>query len=157
MSGPPIVVGVISDTHGLLRPAAVAALAGSDLIVHAGDIVGPGLLDELRRLAPLHAVRGNCDGPWARQLPEEETFTVGGLLVHVRHDLARLTLNPVAAGVAVVISGHSHRPAVVRRDGVLYVNPGGAGPRRFALPATVARLLIAAGAAEAAIVELVDG
>ncbi|MHB8079400.1 MAG: metallophosphoesterase family protein [Candidatus Krumholzibacteriia bacterium] len=149
-----MVVGVISDTHGLLRPAAVAALAGCDLIVHAGDIVGAPLLDELRRLAPVHAVRGNCDGAWARALPEEETLDIGGLLVHVRHDLARLTLDPVAAGVAVVISGHSHRPVVARRDGVLYVNPGGAGPRRFALPATVARLTIADGAAGATIVEL---
>jgi hypothetical protein len=154
MSGPVTVVGVISDTHGLLRPEAVAALAGSDLIVHAGDIGGGPVLDDLRRIAPVHAVRGNCDGAWARALPEEETIAVGGLWLHVRHDLARLTLASVAAGVAVVISGHSHRPEVMRRDGVLYVNPGGAGPRRFALPATVARLKIVDGAAAALIVEL---
>jgi len=157
LSAAAIVVGLISDTHGLLRPEAVAALAGSDLIVHAGDIVGAHVLDELRRLAPLHAVRGNCDGAWARALPEEETIAVGGLLLHVRHDLARLALNPVAAGVAVVVSGHTHRPEVARRGGVLYVNPGGAGPRRFALPATVASLSIAGGAAEARIVELAGG
>jgi len=154
MSGPAVVVGVISDTHGLLRPEAVAALAGSDLIVHAGDIGGGHVLDDLRRLAPVHAVRGNCDGAWARALPEEETIAVGGLLLHVRHDLARLSLDPVAAGVAAVISGHSHRPEVVHRDGVLHVNPGGAGPRRFALPATVARLRIVDGAVQALIVEL---
>lgn len=154
MSGPAIVVGVISDTHGLLRPAALAALAGSDLIVHAGDIGGGHVLEELRRLAPLHAVRGNCDGAWARALPDEETIAVGGLLLHVRHDLARLALDPVTAGVVMVISGHSHRPEVARRNGVLYVNPGGAGPRRFALPPTVARLEIVDGAAQAAIVEL---
>lgn len=154
MSGPMIVVGVISDTHGLLRSEAVMALAGSDLIVHAGDIGGGHVLDDLRRIAPVHPVRGNCDGAWARALPEEETIVVGGLRLHVRHDLARLTLDPVVAGVAVVISGHSHRPEVVRRDGVLYVNPGGAGPRRFALPATVARLKIVDGVAAALIVEL---
>ncbi len=156
MNGAVTVVGVISDTHGLLRPEAVAALADSDLIVHAGDIVGGWLLDELCRIAPVHAVRGNCDRTWARELPEEETVVVGGLRLYVLHDLARLTLDPVVAGVAVVISGHSHRPEVVRRDGVLYVNPGGAGPRRFALPATVARLRIVDGAVTAQIVELTE-
>ncbi len=133
MSGPVTVVGVISDTHGLLRPEAVAALAGSDLIVHAGDIVGGQLLDDLRRIAPVHAVRGNCDGAWARALPEEETITVGGLLLHVRHDLARLTLDPVVAGVAVVISGHSHRPAG-RRAGTACSTSTRAAPDRVASP-----------------------
>ena len=141
-----IVVGVISDTHGLLRPEVVDALRGSDLIVHAGDIGGHDILDGLRRLAPVVAVRGNVDrGLWAESLPDTEVVEAGGLHLYLLHDRNSLSLDPVAAGMAAVISGHSHQPAQEIRRGVLYFNPGSAGPRRFKLPISAGRLKIANG------------
>ena len=134
-------IGLISDTHGLLRPEVLAFLAGSDHIVHAGDIGNDGILDALRTLAPLTAVRGNNDhGAWAESLNTTETLRLGMVRLHLLHDLAELAVEPAALGVQVVVSGHSHRPAVTRRDGVLYVNPGSAGPRRFRLPVAAAEL-----------------
>jgi uncharacterized protein len=134
-------VGLISDTHGLLRPEALAALRGSRHIVHAGDIGDPAVLEALARIAPVTAVRGNNDtGPWARKLRETEELRIGKTRILVIHDLSQLELDPVAAGFDVVVAGHSHRPKQELRDGVLYVNPGSAGPRRFKLPIAVARL-----------------
>ena len=136
-------IGLISDTHGLLRPQARTFLAGSHHIVHAGDIGDPRILDELRALAPLTAVRGNNDhGAWAERLRASESLRVGQIVLHVLHDLADLAIDPAAAGVHVVVSGHSHQPRVSRRDGVLYVNPGSAGPRRFRLPIAAAELQV---------------
>lgn len=150
-----ITVGVISDTHGLLRPEAVAALRGSDLIVHAGDVGGAAVLDGLRELAPVAAVRGNNDhGTWADALPATDAVEVGGLWLYVLHDLHELDLDPAAAGFAAVIAGHSHKPRLETKRGVLYMNPGSAGPRRFTLPVAVARLRIAAGRVEAETVDL---
>jgi putative phosphoesterase len=135
------IVGLISDTHGLLRPEAVRALEGSDLIVHAGDIGAPEILDALKAVAPVVAVRGNIDtGAWASALPATAVAEVGGTVIYVLHDLNELDLDPAAAGFGVVVSGHSHKPASTERSGVLYVNPGSAGRRRFRLPVTVARL-----------------
>jgi putative phosphoesterase len=134
-------VGVISDTHGLVRPEALEALKGSELILHAGDVGGPEVLEELGRVAPVVAVRGNNDrGAWAEALPEYEAFEVNENFVYVLHDLKELDLAPAAAGFRVVVSGHSHKPLIEDRRGVLYLNPGSAGPRRFKLPVTVARL-----------------
>ena len=134
-------VGVISDTHGLVRPEAVEALRGSELIIHAGDVGGPEVLEELGRLAPVVAVRGNNDrGAWAEALAEYEAVEVDGSFVYVLHDLKELDIAPAAAGFRVVVSGHSHQPLAEERRGVLYLNPGSAGPRRFKLPVTVARL-----------------
>jgi putative phosphoesterase len=134
-------IGLISDTHGLLRPEALRALDGSDLIVHAGDVGKPEILDALKRLAPLVAVRGNIDkGGWADALPLTATIEAGSVAVYVLHDLQQLDLDPAAAGFHVVVSGHSHQPSRTERDGVLYLNPGSAGPCRFQLPVTVARL-----------------
>lgn len=134
-------IGLIADTHGLLRPAALAALAGCARIVHAGDVGAPDVLARLAAVAPVTAVRGNNDrGAWAGALPREEVVDVGGTLLYVLHDLAELDLDPRAAGFAVVISGHSHRPHHEVRDGVHYVNPGSAGPRRFRLPISLAEL-----------------
>jgi len=134
-------VGLISDTHGLLRPEALAALRGSRHIVHAGDIGDPAVLEALARIAPVTAVRGNNDtGPWARKLRETEELRIGKMRILVIHDLAQLDLDPAAAGFNVVVAGHSHRPRQELRDGVLYLNPGSAGPRRFKLPIAVARL-----------------
>ncbi|MGY6216216.1 metallophosphoesterase family protein [Methylolobus aquaticus] len=131
-------VGLIADTHGLLRLEAVSFLRGCDHIIHAGDIGGPELLAVLRDLAPVTAVRGNNDrGPWADDLPDRSQVVVGGVTIHVLHDLAALDLSPASR---VVVSGHSHRPSVVERDGVLYVNPGSAGRRRFKLPVAVGEL-----------------
>ena len=148
-------IGVISDTHGLLRPEALRALAGADLIVHAGDIGGPEVLEALRTLAPLVAVRGNNDrGPWASALPETEVVEAGGRSLYVLHDVKELDLDPRAAGFDAVITGHSHQPRIDRRDGVLYLNPGSAGPRRFKLPIAVARLEVDAARLDAEIVQL---
>jgi uncharacterized protein len=134
-------VGVISDTHGLLRPEAIRALQGSDVIIHAGDIGKGEVIERLRELAPTFAVRGNNDtGPWARALPVSEVVEVGALSFYVLHEISRLDLEPAAAGFAAVVSGHSHRPSIQFRDGVLYLNPGSAGPRRFTLPVTVGRV-----------------
>ena len=148
-------VGLISDTHGLLRLEALAFLRGSDFIVHAGDIGDAAVLEELRRLAPLTAVRGNNDkGPWAKSLAETTVLEVGEVSIYVLHDLAELDLDPVAAGFRVVVCGHSHHPSVEDRDGVLYVNPGSSGPRRFRLPIAAAELQVAGSSVKARIVEL---
>jgi putative phosphoesterase len=148
-------VGLISDTHGLLRPEALSALAGCDFIVHAGDIGDPEILVALAALAPVTAVRGNNDrGAWADGLPESASLNIGAVGIHVLHDLAALAIVPVAAGVRVVVSGHSHRPSVVHRDGVLYVNPGSAGRHRFRLPVAVAELRVDGDTASARILEL---
>ena len=137
-------VGVISDTHGLLRPEAIAALKGSDLIVHAGDIGRLDLLEHLRDLAPTHAVRGNIDvQPWARKLPDTAVVSAGHQRLFVLHDISQLALDPLSAGYGAVVFGHSHRASVQSREGVLFLNPGSAGPRRFGLPATLARLELA--------------
>src|SRR5262252_2531404 len=153
MSG--ITVGVISDTHGLLRPEAVEALAGSDLIIHAGDVGDPAIIDRLRAIAPVFAVRGNIDkGGWASRLPMTELVEAGECLFYVLHDIAELDLDPAAAGFAAVVFGHSHQPLLERRDGVLLLNPGSAGPRRFKLPIAVARVRVSAQRLEAEIIEL---
>jgi uncharacterized protein len=141
MPAVPTRIGLISDTHGLLRPQALDALRGSELILHAGDVGKPEILTALRDLAPVIAVRGNVDtADWARALPETAVAEAGGVRLYVLHDLHALDLNPAAAGFRVVVNGHSHQPGKFERDGVLYVNPGSAGPRRFQLPASVARL-----------------
>ena len=148
-------VGLISDTHGLLRPEAIAFLEGSDYIVHAGDICDPATLDSLAAIAPLTAVRGNNDaGAWAQHLPATEFLRVGEVFIYVIHDLAELDIEPSAAGVRVVISGHSHKPAVEERDGVLYVNPGSSGPRRFTLPIAIGELMVSGSTVSARTVEL---
>lgn len=148
-------IGLISDTHGLLRPQALAWLAGSDHIVHAGDICAPELLDALRALAPLTAVRGNNDqGAWAQSLPASVTLELGGVRLHVLHDLKQLAIDPLVKGVQVVVSGHSHRPLIEERAGVLYVNPGSAGRRRFSLPIACGELRIEAGRVLPRVVEL---
>jgi uncharacterized protein len=148
-------VGVISDTHGLLRPEAIEALRGSELIVHAGDVGTADVLEALSAIAPTVAVRGNVDtGDVAAALPETEVVEVGRVHLYVLHDLSQLDLDPKAAGFAAVIFGHSHQPAAEVKDGVLYLNPGSAGPRRFSLPVAVARLLIAGERLSAEIVEL---
>ena len=142
-------IGLISDTHGLLRPEAVAALQGCAQIIHAGDIGKPQVLDGLRAIAPLEAIRGNIDtADWAQVLPERLDLRIGGLTLHVLHDLKQLDIDPLAAGIDVVIAGHSHKPKVERRDGVLYVNPGSAGPRRFSLPISLALLELNDGQAQ---------
>ena len=151
----PLYIALVSDTHNLLRPELLAFVEGSDAIVHAGDICDAGVLDTLAAIAPLTAVRGNNDrGAWAARLRESELVDVGGVWLYAIHDLAQLDIDPIAAGVAVVVSGHSHRPLVERRDGVLFVNPGSAGPRRFSLPISVGELTIVDGAASARTVTL---
>lgn len=146
---------MISDTHGLLRPAALAALQGSELIIHAGDIGSPEVLEGLGRIAPVSAVRGNNDrDPWAHALPLTEVVDIGDRLVYLLHDIADLDVDPAAAGMAAVITGHSHKPLAEMRDGVLFLNPGSAGPRRFRLPITVARLAVVDGRLETEIVHL---
>jgi putative phosphoesterase len=134
-------IGVISDTHGLLRPQSLRALEGSDLIIHAGDVGDPKILDALKMLAPVFAVRGNVDtDEWAQALPENEAIETNSGTIYVLHDVHALDLNPAAAGFHMVVSGHSHKPGNSERDGVLFLNPGSAGPRRFDLPVTVARI-----------------
>ena len=146
-------VGLVSDTHGLLRPEAVAALQGSDFIVHGGDIGDAGILEALAAIAPLTVVRGNNDRePWADRIPETALLNAGGVVVHAIHDLSQFAAAP--AGVRVVVSGHSHKPKTEERAGVLYVNPGSAGPRRFKLPIAVAELIVDGDAVSARIVEL---
>jgi len=148
-------VGVISDTHGLVRPEALAALEGAELIVHAGDIGNLEVVEALRGIAPVAAVRGNNDrGGWAEEFPEYEVVGFGGAFVYVLHDLKELDVSPAAAGFRVVVSGHSHRPLAEERRGVLYLNPGSAGPRRFKLPVTVARLRLSGDDASAEIIDL---
>jgi putative phosphoesterase len=148
-------IGLISDTHALIREEALRALAGSAHIIHAGDIVSPEILDRLREIAPVTAVRGNNDrGAWAQALPEYEVVEFGPVAVYVRHDRAELDIDPAAAGFRVVVCGHSHKPLVETRDGVIYVNPGSAGPRRFKLPIAVGELTIDGERIEARIIEL---
>jgi putative phosphoesterase len=148
-------VGLISDTHGLLRPQAKAFLRGCDHIIHGGDITDSSVLRELETLAPVTAVRGNNDrGAWADGLHETELVKIGEVFVYAIHDLRQLDIDPVAAGIQVVVSGHSHRPSIEERQGVLFVNPGSAGPRRFKLPIAVAELTVSGGAVAARIVEL---
>jgi len=146
-------VGVISDTHGLLRPEAVAVLAGCDRIVHAGDIGKAEILSKLRDIAPLTAIRGNID-KWATDMADTEVLEVEGRLLYVLHDLKTLDLNPAAAGFDAVISGHSHKPDIGETKGVLYLNPGSAGPRRFKLPVALALLDVSPSNINAEIVEL---
>jgi len=148
-------IGVISDTHGLLRPQALAALRGAELIIHAGDVGGAGILEPLAEIAPVRAVRGNVDrGTWAEDLPEREIVQLDQHLLYVLHDLGELEFDPAAAGFHAVISGHSHRPKIETKEDVLYCNPGSAGPRRFDLPITVGKLTISAGKLQARIIEL---
>jgi uncharacterized protein len=149
------VIGVISDTHGLLRPEALTPFMGAARVVHAGDIGSPAVLEKLETMAPVVAVRGNNDkAPWAEELPETLLFEVRGHTIHVLHDLARIDLSPKAAGVSVVISGHSHKPGIEEHDGVLFINPGSAGPRRFRLPISVAKLYVGDDSVRAEIIEL---
>jgi uncharacterized protein len=149
------VLGVISDTHGLMRPEAINALDGVNLIIHAGDIGTPDVLEALHAIAPVVAVRGNNDkGEWAHALPETEVVELGRVVLYVLHDVKALDLDPAAAGFHAVISGHSHRPAMAKRQGVLFLNPGSAGPRRFKLPVSVARLLIRGDTLDVQLIEL---
>jgi putative phosphoesterase len=151
-------VGLVSDTHGLLRPEARAFLMGCDYIVHGGDIGGVEILDELAAMAPLTAVRGNNDRePWAARLPETELIRVGNIFVYIIHNLAELDIEPAAAGVRVVVSGHSHKPTVEERDGILYVNPGSCGPRRFKLPISVGEIIVSGSAVKVRTVDLAGG
>jgi putative phosphoesterase len=148
-------VGLIADTHGLLRPEAMEALRGSDLVIHAGDIGDPAILKRLSQIAPVTAVRGNNDkAGWASHLPHTDLIRVGTAFIYVIHDLAELDLDPAAAGCSVVVSGHSHRPKQEWRDGVLFVNPGSAGPRRFSLPVALGYLLVSAERVDAGLIEL---
>jgi putative phosphoesterase len=163
------IIGVISDTHGLLRAEATHALEGSDLILHAGDVGDPGILERLGEIAPVHAVQGNTDtGELRRTLPATAMVDLAaedgrpgdagseGPLAYVIHDLLELDLDPAAAGIALVVSGHTHRPEIEERAGVVYLNPGAAGPRRFTLPVTVAKVVLADGRMEAEILEIVE-
>jgi uncharacterized protein len=150
------VIGVISDTHGLLRAEAVETLRGAELIFHAGDVGAPAVLEGLRKLAPVTVVRGNVDrGAWARGIPQSEVVEIGGISIYMLHILAELDLKPDVGGFAAVIYGHSHEPASEVRNGVLYFNPGSAGPRRFKLPVTVGKLVVESGKIRSQIVELV--
>lgn len=150
-----MIIGVISDTHGLLRSEALTAIAGVDHILHAGDVGDPEILERLRALAPLTAIRGNIDehGPCSF-LPATEVVELDGFTFYMLHDGKQLDLDPVAAGFAAVISGHSHKPVIEWRKGVLYFNPGSAGPRRFQLPVTVGRIVVTAGRLEPSILPL---
>jgi uncharacterized protein len=148
-------IGVISDTHGLLRPEAVAALRGSDRIIHAGDVGAPEIIEKLSAIAPVTVVRGNIDtAAWGCALPNNEVLEVDGVTIYVLHDLAQLDLKPKAAGFGAVVSGHSHVPKQEERDGVLYFNPGAAGPRRFKLPVSIGKLIVENGAVRGELLEL---
>jgi putative phosphoesterase len=150
-----MIVGVISDTHGLLRAEAVEALRGVDQILHAGDIGTPEILKQLREVAPVTAVRGNVDKQkWARDLPHTEVIEVDGVSIYLLHNLDELDLRPEAAGFSVVVYGHSHQPKIEEKNGVLYFNPGSAGPRRFHLPVSVGKLVVESGKIRAELVEL---
>jgi len=152
-----MIIGVISDTHGLLRPEAVAALRGSERIIHAGDVGDPAILDKLNEIAPVTAVRGNVDtGVWSRKLPLTNVLELAGVSIYVLHILDELDLKPEAAGFAAVIYGHRHKPHSEMKNAVLYFNPGSAGPRRFDLPVSVGRLRVEKGQITAEIVELQD-
>lgn len=150
-----MLLGLISDTHGLLRPEAVAALQGVDQILHAGDIGAQEILQKLSEIAPVTVVRGNVDTqPWSRTLPETEMFEAEGATIYMLHDRATLDLKPEAAGIAAVIYGHSHQPKIEEKNGVLYINPGSAGPGRFNLPVSVGKLEIKKGKLTAEIIDL---
>jgi putative phosphoesterase len=150
-----MIIGIVSDTHGLLRPEAVELLRGSEHIIHAGDIGSPEIIPALEAIAPVTAIRGNIDREaWALRFPETEIVALAGANIYVIHDVNGLDLNPTAAGFAAVISGHSHVPKQEMKNGVLYFNPGSAGPRRFRLPITLGRLEIASGQLSATIVPL---
>ncbi len=150
-----VIIGVISDTHGLLRPEAVEALRGSDHIIHAGDVGSPDVLDELSAIACVTAVRGNVDkGKLASKLPETAVLELGGVSIYVLHDQSQLDLKPKAAGFSAVVSGHSHVPKQEMRNGVLYFNPGSAGPRRFKLPVSVGKLVVESGTVRGELLEL---
>jgi uncharacterized protein len=149
-------IGVISDTHGLLRPEAVRVLKGSDHIIHAGDIGDPAVLDELAAIAPLTAIRGNADrGAWTRRIPSTDVIEIAGVSIYVIHNLDELDLKPEAAGFAAVIYGHSHVPKIETKNGVLYFNPGSAGPRRFRLPITLGTIRVRDGTLDPEIRELI--
>ena len=148
-------IGVISDTHGLMRPEVFPIFRGVDLILHAGDIGAPEVLQELRSIAPVVAVRGNNDkGPWAKEVPDTEVAHVEGVRIYLLHDLKDMTVSASRAGFQAVVSGHSHRPSVAKREGVLFLNPGSAGPRRFTLPISIARLSVAQQKVSAELIEL---
>ena len=148
-------IGVISDTHGLIRPEALHALRNSDLIIHCGDIGDPSVLKALRAIAPVRAIRGNNDhGAWADRLPEHDLVKIGDQSIYVLHNLAELDLDLEANGVTTVLSGHSHKPVAERRGGILFLNPGSAGPRRFKLPVTMATLALRSGHWASRIVQL---
>jgi uncharacterized protein len=149
------VVGIISDTHGLMRPQALAALRGAQLIIHAGDVGKPAVLEALRAIAPTYAVRGNVDtDDWAQALPLTQRIAVGASVFFVLHDIAQLDLDPAAAGFSAVVFGHSHMPLIETRQGVLFLNPGSAGPRRFKLPIALARVRVSGRELRPEIVEL---
>jgi putative phosphoesterase len=150
-----MLIGVISDTHGLLRPEALDALAGVEHIIHAGDIGRPEIVPRLREIAPVTAIRGNVDTqPWAQAFPAWDMVTLAGRMIYVIHDVGDLDLDPAATGIAVVVSGHSHQPKIESRGGVVYLNPGSAGPRRFRLPVTLAKLHVVGDAIGSEIHEL---
>lgn len=152
-----LLVGAISDTHGLMRPEAIEALRGSHRILHAGDVGDPKILDALARLAPVTAIRGNVDTePWARTLPETEVVEAGNISIYMLHNLSQLDLKPEAAGFRVVLYGHSHKPSIEEKNGVLYFNPGSAGPRRFHLPVSVGRLIIQRKEVRAELIEILQ-
>lgn len=151
------IVGVISDTHGLLRMEILEAFKGCDHIVHAGDIGDPHIIDELSKIAPVTAVRGNCDRDgWAYKIPRTEAIKIGEVYLYILHDLNQLDINVKAAGYDVVICGHSHRPLVEKRDGIIFLNPGSAGPKRFTLPIGAAKLRILGKSAEVEFIKLED-
>jgi putative phosphoesterase len=153
-----VIIGVISDTHGLLRPEALVALGGSNYIIHAGDIGDPDVLTKLAEIAPVTAIRGNVDcEAWAKKIPSTNVLEIGGVSIYVLHNLAELDLKPEAAGFSVVISGHSHVPKQETKNGVLYFNPGSAGPRRFRLSVTIGRLKVQDSRVSGEIVELMPG
>jgi hypothetical protein len=155
MSDRAITVGVISDTHGLMRREAIAALRGADIIIHAGDVGTLDVIEELAGLAPIHVVRGNIDtASWAERLPTTELVDVGARRFYVLHEISQLDLDPASSGLAAVVFGHSHQPLIENRNGVLFLNPGSAGPRRFKLPVTVARVSLAGTHMRPEIIEL---
>ena len=156
--GDAAIIGLISDTHGLLRQEALTALQGSDLIIHAGDVGKPGIIEQLLAVTPVVAVRGNIDkGAWASQLPMTAVVEAHSVLIYVLHDIQQLDLAPAAAEFNIVVSGHSHKPSRTERSGVVYVNPGSAGPRRFQLPITVARLDLRRSPWSVEFIDLSDG
>jgi hypothetical protein len=157
MAAKSVTIGVISDTHGLLRVDAIEALRGSDLILHAGDVGNKEILEVLAQIAPVTAVRGNVDtASWARALPESQAVEVGGLSIYMLHNIGELDLSPKTAGFRVVVYGHSHQPKIEEKNGVLFFNPGSAGPRRFTKPVSVGRLNIEGGEVQPEIIKLVE-